>query len=249
MNKYNPFIAGNIEIRLTRNQEELKETMHLRYQELLLSYNENNKNNEKLFQDQYDEQADHLVAVDLSSNKIIGTYRLIRKAQLKVGQTFSSEDEFDISKIKDENILEISRAVVKKEYRTGAIIILLWKGLMNYAYKNKIKYIFGTASFYGTNPLSYSHALSYIFYNHLSPEQLRAKAKNECSYPINILPLDQVNINLAKKQLPALVKGYINIGATFGEDAYIDRYFNSIDLLVLAETEKINSKYINRFVK
>jgi putative hemolysin len=49
--------------------------------------------------------------------------------------------------------------------------------------------------------------------------------------------------------MPALIKGYVNIGATFGPEAYIDRHFNSIDLFVLANTEKINSKYIRRFIK
>ncbi|MDI9507024.1 MAG: GNAT family N-acyltransferase [Bacillota bacterium] len=249
MSEYESFVVGDIEIRLTRNQEELKETMRLRYYELLLYYNKNNRNQEELFKDEYDELADHLVAVDLSTNSIIGTYRLVRKEHLREGQRFVTEKEFDIGRVKNEKVLEIGRAVVKKEYRTGAIIISLWKGLMNYASMHGIKYIFGTASFPGTDPLAHAQALSYIYYNHLSPDELRVSAKNEGFHAIDLLPREEVDPVAAKKQMPALIKGYVNIGATFGPEAYIDRHFNSIDLFVLANTEKINSKYIRRFIK
>ena len=68
------------------------------------------------------------------------------------------------------------------------------------------------------------------------------------AHPINLLPKAEVDPTLAKRQLPALVKGYINIGATFSAEAYVDRYFNSVDLFVLVDTEKISSKYIHRFM-
>ena len=88
---------------------------------------------EELFRDEYDELADHLVAVNVKTNEIVGTYRLIHKDLLPAEWKFPTEKEFDISTLKNENIMEISRAVVKKEYRTGSTVILLWRGLMNYA--------------------------------------------------------------------------------------------------------------------
>jgi len=249
MNYFAPIIAGNIEIRLINSQEELRETLHLRYKELLLPYNPKNKNKSELFKDLYDEQSDHLIAIDHSTNQIVGTYRLLRNDMLKSGQSFVTEQEFDITKIKGNNILEIGRAVVKREFRNGAIIILLLIGLLKYAYIHRIKYLFGTASFRGTNPGTYSQALSYIYYHLLLPEHLKVKAQRINSHPINILPKEKVDYNLAKKQMPALIKGYINVGATFGEDAFIDYDFNSIDLFVLADTAKISKKYIERYVK
>jgi len=249
MKQFVPFTAGDIEIRLALNRNELYEAMHLRYKELLLSYNENNKNELEILKDEYDEQADHLIAVDLNTKKIIGTYRFLRKDQLRQHQVFATEEEFNIEKIKEENIMEISRAVVSPEYRTGSTIILLLKGLVHYAYLHKVKYVFGTASFYGINPYKYSHALSYIYYNHLSPEPLRIKAVKDKGISLNIFPSEQTNPALAKKEMPALVKGYINVGTTFGEEVFIDEAFNSVDVFVLAEVEKINEKYISRFVK
>lgn len=249
MKQYVPFTAGNIEIRLASNENELYGAMHLRYKELLLSYNENSKNEQEILKDEYDEQADHLIAIDLDTKKIIGTYRFLRKEQLGPYQIFATEKEFDISKIRNDNILEISRAVVSSEYRTGFTIILLLKGLVHYAYLHDIKYIFGTASFHGITPYIYSHALSYIYYNHLSPECLRIKAVEGEGIPLNIYPPEKTNYTLAKKEMPALVKGYINVGTTFGEEVFIDKSFNSVDVFVLAEVEKINEKYISRFVK
>ncbi|HHZ18611.1 MAG TPA: GNAT family N-acetyltransferase [Acholeplasmataceae bacterium] len=248
MSEYEQFVSGDIEIRLTRNLEELKETMRLRYHELLLYYNADNKNSEELFRDEYDELADHLVAVNVKTNEIVGTYRLIHKDLLPAEWKFPTEKEFDISTLKNENIMEISRAVVKKEYRTGSTVILLWRGLMNYAIARGVKYIFGTASFPGIDPLALAHPLSYVYYNHLSPTRLQVPALPNGAHPINLLPKAEVDPTLAKRQLPALVKGYINIGATFSAEAYVDRYFNSVDLFVLVDTEKISSKYIHRFM-
>jgi len=202
-----------------------------------------------MLSDEYDEQADHLIAIDLKINKIIGTYRFLRKDQLKPGQIFASEEEFDITPIKHENILEIGRAVVSKEYRTGSTIMLLLKGLMNCAYAHKIKYIFGTVSFLGINPLKYSHAFSYIYYNHLSPEAVRVKAIAGEGVALNRYAKHEIDYSVVKKEMPALVKGYINVGSTFGGEAFVDRSFNSVDLFVLAEVDKISDKYINRFVK
>ena len=48
--------------------------------------------------------------------------------------------------------------------------------------------------------------------------------------------------------MPPLIKGYIKIGATFGEDAFIDKEFNSIDVFVLLDLEEVNPLILKRFI-
>lgn len=249
MVKFEPFIANNFEVKLATKPEELKEIYHLRYKELLLSYNENNVIENEMFIDKYDNKCDNLIAIDLTNNIIAGTYRLVRKEHIKEIGHFVTEEEYDISKIKEFELMEIGRAVVKEEYRTGAVIMLLWRGLIKYACSNNIKYMFGTASFHGTNPYDYDHVLSYLYYHHLSPIEVRVKALSTYQRDINILPEKDIDRELVKKQIPPLVKGYLKIGATFGEDAFIDHSFNSLDVFVLFDVENVNPKYLNRFLE
>jgi len=248
---YGSFISNNIEIRLTKNNDELNEVLHLRYKELLLSYNDKNTNDSEMFKDEYDDVCDHLIAKDLKTNTIVGTYRLVRNCHLESlnYDSFMTETEFDISKIKNNQLLEISRAVVKEEYRNGIIIMLLWKGLIRYACSHNVKYMFGTASFYGVNPHDYAQALSYIYYNHLSEKEVRAKALESSRCDINLVPSEELDMQVVKKQMPPLVKGYLKIGATFGEDCYLDVPFNSLDVFVLFDVENVNPKYLQKFLE
>jgi len=49
--------------------------------------------------------------------------------------------------------------------------------------------------------------------------------------------------------MPPLIKGYINLWATIGEGAYIDHSFKSIDVLILLEIDKINPRYLQRYLE
>jgi L-ornithine Nalpha-acyltransferase len=47
--------------------------------------------------------------------------------------------------------------------------------------------------------------------------------------------------------LPPLIKGYLRLGATFGEGAVVDRQFGTTDVLVILPVSAINSRYIDHF--
>ena len=64
---------------------------------------------------------------------------------------------------------------------------------------------------------------------------------------MNILPSDAVDARLALRTLPALIKGYLRLGAWFGEHAVIDRAFNTTDVLVVLPVSRIDPRYIDYF--
>lgn len=242
-----PFTSNNFEVRLAKTKAELEEVYKLRYKDLLLYYNANNTNDTGLFKDEYDGNCDDLIVIDLNVNEIVGTYRLIRKEHITKIGAFITESEYDISKLKKYEIMELGRAVVREDYRNGSVIMLLWRGLTRYAINHNIRFMFGTGSFQGINPGDYKHALSYIYFNHLSEEKIRVQTAKPPRSPMNLLPVNEIDPILAKKQIPPLIKGYIKIGATFGEDAFLDIPFNSLDVFVLLDVEKVDYKYIHRF--
>jgi putative hemolysin len=47
--------------------------------------------------------------------------------------------------------------------------------------------------------------------------------------------------------LPPLIKGYVRAGALFGDGAYIDHAFGTIDVCVVLPLERLSGRYANRF--
>lgn len=248
MVNFAPFECGNLVVRLAKTEAEKDEAYRLRYEELLLHYNKNNENIEKKFKDVYDDLCDHLICCDITNQRVVGTYRLVMKKHIEDVGSFVTEDEYDISKIKSNNILELGRAVVTEDYRGGSVIKLLWRGLIKYAKLNNVRYMFGTGSFFGNDINEYKHALSYIYYNHLSPQDVRVQAREHSRSKINLISPEQIDLRKAKNEMPTLIKGYIKIGATFGEDAFIDVPFNSIDVFVLLDVDKVDPRILKRFL-
>lgn len=247
MTKFVPIECGNFIVKIADTEEELQQLFKLRYEELFLYYNKESKNEEEMCVDKYDYLCDHLICYDNINKQVAGTYRLVLEEHVREVGSFITESEYDITKIRSKKLLELGRAVVKEEYRNGTVIKLLWRGLIKYAQENQINYMFGTGSFHGTDPQNYEQALSYIYYNHLSPHDVRVQARKGSRSNINLIKEEEIDLRKVRKQMPALIKGYIKIGATFGEDAFIDKPFNSVDLFVLLDVDKVNPAILRRF--
>ena len=248
------------EVRLTRNKDERRQVRQLRYnvfvEEEGAPVTEEQKNLREEY-DEYDRYAEYLAV--FHNGKIVGTYRIIdRNAAEKMGG-FYTESEFNISKIKKTvgNIAEMSRACVDREYRDNALVMrMLWAGLGGYIVRRKIAILFGVASWVGTKPVESAQAISYLYYNHLSPLRLRATVLSENFADginpklsrMNILPPEFVDESDARRQMTPLIKGYLRLGATFGRGVFIDKPFNSYDVFVMMETRKIDAAYQKHFL-
>lgn len=248
------------EVRLTRTKEERKQVRQLRYEVFCLEENatptEEQKNLGEEY-DAYDTYADYMAV--FHNNQVVGTYRIIDRAAADKMGGFYTESEFNISKIKmvKSNIAEMSRACVKKEYReNGLVLRLLWAGVYEYVVKRKVSILFGVPSFVGTNPAQSAQALSYLYYNYLSPLHLRATVLKEKLDPsvnpgmtqMNILPRAFVDETEARKQMTPLIKGYLRLGATFGRGVFIDKDFGTYDVFVMVQTKNIDRTYQKHFV-
>lgn len=246
INKFISFSSGNILVKLANTESEYNQVYKLRYQELLLEYDQTKKFEEEIDKDEYDEVCDHLIAIDTSKDQVVGTYRLIKKSHINNLKNFLTEKEFNIDIIKKYQILEVGRAVVKEEYRDGVTIGMLWRGVIRYAVSENIDIMIGTASFHGTDPLVYKSTLSYLYDNHLSPIDIRCFANKDSYFDMKLC--DGYDPVVAKKEMPPLIKGYLNLGATVGDGAYIDKEFNSVDVLIVLVIKDINPRYLKRYL-
>lgn len=247
------------EVRLTRTKEERKQVRQLRYDVFCVEENayasEEQKNLGEEY-DSYDTYADYMAV--FHNGKIVGTYRIIdREAAEKMGG-FYTEREFNLSKIKKVkgNIAEMSRACVNAEYReNGLVMRLLWAGLCEYVVKRKVSILFGVPSWVGQKPAQFAQAISYLYYNCLSPLHLRATVLKENLDPsidprltqMNILPRVFVDEEEARKQMTPLIKGYLRLGATFGRGVFIDKGFGTCDVFVMVQTKDVDKTYQKHF--
>lgn len=248
------------EVRLTRNKEERRQVRQLRYAVFVEEEGANATEEQKHLREEYDafDRFAEYMAV-FHNGKIVGTYRIIdRNAAEKMGG-FYTETEFNISKIKrySGNIAEMSRACVAKEYRENALVMrMLWAGLGEYIVRRKIMVLFGVASWVGTKPVESAQAISYLYYNNLSPLNLRATVVSENFAEgvnpklsrMNILPKEFIDESDARKQMTPLIKGYLRLGASFGKGVFIDKPFNSYDVFVMLQTKKIDAAYQKHFL-
>ena len=241
------FIVNNFIVKLAETEKEYHSLFKLRYFDLLKDYNDNVFNENEEDKDEYDKYCDHIIVIDQNIDEVVGTYRLIKSNHLSVLKSFLTESEFDITPLKKYQVLEVGRAVVKESYRDSNVISLLWKAIIHYAIEEKVDYMIGTASFHGIDPKPYEDTFSYLYDKCLASIEERCLANPNSCLPLNMKA--DYDIETAKKNMPPLVKGYLNLGAVVGDGVYVDKDFNSLDVLIILKIANINERYMKRFLR
>lgn len=62
-----------------------------------------------------------------------------------------------------------------------------------------------------------------------------------------LLPKEEINPKKARHELPPLIKGYLRLGAGFGDGAVVDPQFQTTDVLVMLPVSALNPRYLNYF--
>jgi putative hemolysin len=207
----------------------------------------------------FDRICDHMLVIDHAAKnrfgrikpKVVGTYRLLRKDIADKNGGFYSAQEFDIApllaKHGDKNFLELGRSCVLLAYRSKRTIELLWRGIAAYVQHYRIDAMIGCASFEGANPLKHALGLSFLHHHALAQGEWAARALPEQSVGMDMISAETIDLRRALDALPTLVRGYLRLGATFGEGAVVDRQFGTVDVLVIMPVSKIDAKYLDHF--
>lgn len=202
--------------------------------------------------DRYDDVADHLLVIDRSLGRrgeVVGTYRLIRReAAARMGR-FYTADEYDISRLIDYpgEVLELGRSCVHENYRNRPTMQLLWRGIAGYVSMHNIALLFGCASLPGIRPDELKLPLSYLYYHHLAPPALRARALVKRYVDMQMLPEAAIDPRKGLSSLPPLIKGYLRVGGFVGDGAVVDEQFNTTDVCVVVKTELITERYARHY--
>jgi L-ornithine Nalpha-acyltransferase len=207
-----------------------------------------------LEEDAYDRACDHLIVRDHGrpDAPVVGTYRLLREEVATRIGGFYSAGEYDLAPLlalgrsagRPAQLLELGRSCVDQPYRTNATITLLWRAIASYLQAHRIGFMFGCASFAGTDPAEHADELAYLYRFHVAPPELRARA-----HPQYYVPMDRDGAvgDLTGHGLPPLIKAYLRVGAKVGDGAFVDRDFNTVDVFMIMPVERIVGRYGRRF--
>ncbi len=96
----------------------------------------------------------------------------------------------------------------------------------------------------GLTQVNFKDEFSLLYESYRLPEDYDVKSlqSNEISFNKNI------NQSTILNKLPPLIKGYLRAGGMVSENFYIDKEFETIDYCVIMLTEKIVSRYQNKFL-
>lgn len=248
--------TGALEVRLAREPEEIAAAQALRYrifyEEMAARPTEAMAVARRDF-DIFDTVADHLLVLDHADGtgrgRVVGTYRLVRSAAAaRIGQ-FYTADEYDIGPLHryTGNLLELGRSCVDQAFRTGQTMQLLWRGIAAYVFEHDIGLMFGCASFPGVDQDRLALPLSYLYHHRLAPSEMRPRALAERYTPMDRIDAAAIDGRAAMAQVPPLIKGYLRLGGYVGDGAVIDEQFQTTDVCVVVETDRVTRKYLDHY--
>ena len=174
--------------------------------------------------------------------RVVGTYRVLTPHQAKRAGGYYSESEFDLSGLGDvrTQLVEFGRACIDPDYRKGGVLMMLWSGLSEILKQGRYEHVFGCASV----SLRDDGVTAAKVWREVREKTLhtpRASVKPLHRYPVDLLDSD------LPAAMPALLNGYLKLGARIcGEPAW-DPDFNSADLPMMMRIADLPSRYRQHF--
>ena len=231
-----------------RHQDEVREAQRLRYQ--VFAEEMGARLSGALpghDMDLFDDHCEHLLVRDASTGAVIGTYRVLTPAQAQRVGCFYTDTEFDLTRIRSlrSRMVELGRSCVHPDHRHGGVIMALWGALGEFMQRNGLDVMVGCASI----PMLHNGVLSgnvaasiwrQLREQHLAPIALQV-------LPRLRLPVEQLDDRLPVDP-PALIKGYLRLGAkVLGPPAW-DPDFNSADIPMMMQIKDLPARYRKHFL-
>ena len=198
--------------------------------------------------DLFDDFCEHLLVRACADGPVIGTYRVLTPAQARrVGGTYT-DTEFDLTRLRAlrPRMVELGRSCVHANHRHGGVILALWGALASFMARNQLDVMIGCASI----PMLHHGVVSgdaaasvwrQLRNTHLAPIQDQV-------FPRLALPVERLNDGLAVEP-PALIRGYLRLGAkVLGPPAW-DPDFNAADLPLMMRLDELAPRFRRHFLR
>lgn len=239
-----PFLDGHYRVRFAEDAEDLDAVLRLRYEVFNLELGEGLA--ESLAtgrdEDRFDTVCDHLLVEDLSTCRVVGTYRIQTAEMAAAGHGFYSAGEFDLAPLDSilPRAVELGRACIAREHRNRRVLFLLWRGLAEYLVASGKTMLFGCCSLTSQDP-----AEAMRVWDHLAENGFVDPARRAPVQPAYAIP--PIESDRAEVRLPTLFATYLRFGASVCGGPAIDRAFSTIDYLVLLDVARFDDRTWSMF--
>jgi len=262
--------VGRYRVRLAETDEDREAACRLRFKVFNIELGEGLQSSYQtgMDTDQFDACCEHLLVEDKFEDNpakcIVGTYRMQSGTTAGRNLGYYSEQEFSFAPYEPlrTDILELGRASIDREHRTPEVLMLLWRGIAQYATEMGLRYLVGCSSLTSKDPSEGWQMYSQLERYRVSPEfATEPTAVYACPIEqegINAQPLpcltesNQPEPELASPipvqvKVPKLLRTYLAIGAQICAAPAWDREFGTIDFLTLLDLKAMAPSAYNRF--
>jgi putative hemolysin len=260
--------AGRYRLRLAESAEDREAAFRLRFRVFNIELGEGLESSyhNGLDTDRFDQCCEHLLVEDkleLNDTRcIIGTYRMQSGETAAHHFGYYSGQEFHLAPYEPlrAGVLELGRACIGSEHRTPEVLMLLWRGIAQYATCMGLRYLIGCSSINSQEP-----AEGWQIYNRLRDYRVRPEFEtaptDAFACPIEpegasqLSPLQSDRSSpapeasaAAEVKVPKLLRTYLAIGARIAAPPAWDRAFGTIDFLTVLDLKLLSSAARNRFL-
>ena len=227
----------------SRSRRDIMRAQRMRYRIFSEEYGANMKAPFGLDRDRFDKHCLHLMVRDNQTGELAGYTRVLTQEGLARTGGFYSAGEFDMSMVArlDGRVAEIGRTCIHPQYRSGAVITVLWSRLAQFMIEEDIRYLIGCASVAFNEGYDLRGIVAQIRDAHMSPVTQRVTPL----VPVPRLPLAGAD----KSRMPPLLKAYLRMGARVCGEPCWDPDFNCLDFFVLLEVDRLPARYVQHFLQ
>ncbi len=259
--------VGCYRLRLAENAEDRTAACRLRFKVFNIELGEGLESSYEtgLDIDRFDAVCEHLLVEDKQSRRVVGTYHMQSGETAACHQGYYSEQEFNLVPYEPlrPGILELGRASSDREHRTPEVLMLLWRGIAQYATDMGLRYLLGCSSLNSNDPAEGWQMYRQLESFRVAPEfETMPTAAYACptehqdahtqpsfcqadrSSPDEVSPAPAET----PVKVPKLLRTYLAIGARIAAPPAWDREFRTIDFLTLLDLKLLSAAARNRFL-
>lgn len=262
--------VGRYKVRLAETPQDREAACRLRFRIFNVELGEGLDSSYEtgLDMDRYDAVCEHLLVEDKTARRVVGTYRMQSGEIAMRNLGYYSEQEFILSPYEPlrPGILELGRASIDREHRTPEVLMLLWRGIAQYATGMGLRYLLGCSSLNSNDP-----AEGWQMYRQLEnfrvPVEFETRPTAEYACPPGCFESAEQSADAqplpcranssqpedlapaqAEIKVPKLLKTYLAIGARIAAPPAWDREFRTIDFLTLLDLNLLSAAARHRFL-
>ena len=199
--------------------------------------------------DRFDEFCDHILVRDDDAGAIVGCYRMLPPPGAIAAGGLYTATEFEVSALDAlrPSMVEMGRAVVRNDHRNGAVVLMMWSGILAYLDRCGYDHVIGCVSVpthgAGRPGSDLRGVRDFVRSRHCAPAE-------QTVVPYRPVVLDGLGLDdiepPRRPTLPPLLRGYLRLGARIcGEPAH-DPEFGVGDFPAMLSKGHADVRYLNR---